>query len=112
MRADVPTDRLRAVWEYSLFDALYGRRTRRFGLGFEMAQGPFEYRSSEAPVPLCEDEEALLVAAGIVSPGWLWDQSRSLPYRNSDGRTFPNTSRGRRTALFFYERSRRVRHRV
>jgi hypothetical protein len=65
MRADVPTDRLRAVWEYSLFDALYGRRTRRFGLGFEMAQGPFEYRSSEAPVPLCEDEEALLVAAGI-----------------------------------------------
>jgi hypothetical protein len=31
----------------------------------------------------------------------LWDQSRPLPYRNSDGRTFPSTSRGRRTALFF-----------
>jgi hypothetical protein len=24
------------VWEYPLFDAFYGRRTRRFGLGFEM----------------------------------------------------------------------------
>jgi hypothetical protein len=31
----------------------------------------------------------------------VWDQSRPLPYRNSDGRTFPSTSRGRRTALFF-----------
>jgi hypothetical protein len=65
MATDVPSDLLRAVWEYPLFDALYGRRTRRFGLGFEMARGPYQYRSSQAPVPLCEDEEALLVAAGI-----------------------------------------------
>ena len=108
----VPTNGLRAVWEYSLLDALYGRRTRRFGLGFEMAQGPFEYRSSEAPVPLCEDDEALLVAVGIGFSGMaLWDQSRPLPYRNSDGRTFPSASRGRGTALFFYKRPRRVRHR-
>jgi hypothetical protein len=31
----------------------------------------------------------------------LWDQSRPLPYRSADGRTFPSTSRGHRTALFF-----------
>src|SRR5262249_27147109 len=31
----------------------------------------------------------------------LWEQSRPLPYRAGDGRTFPSTSRGRRTALFF-----------
>src|SRR5271165_6744905 len=36
---------------YPLFDALYGRRTRRFGLGFEMAQGPYKYKSPHAPVP-------------------------------------------------------------
>jgi hypothetical protein len=102
MATNVPSDLLRAVWEYPLFDALYGRRTRRFGLGFEMAQGPYQYRSSQPPVPLCEDEEALLVAAGIGFSGMaLWDQSRPLPYRNSDGRTFPSTARGRRTALFF-----------
>ena len=101
MVADIPTDLLRAVWEYPFFDTLYGRRTRRFGLGFETAQGPYQYRSSKAPVPLCEEEEALLVAAGIGFSGMaLWDQSRPLPYRNSDGRTFPSTSRGRRTALF------------
>ena len=102
MATDVPSDLLGAVWEYPLFDALYGRRTRRFGLGFEMAQGPYRYRSSHAPVPLSDHEEALLVAAGIGFSGMaLWDQSRPLPYRNNDGRTFPSTSRGRRTALFF-----------
>jgi hypothetical protein len=102
MATNVPSDLLRAVWEYPLFDALYGRRTRRFGLGFEMAQEPYQYRSSQPPVPLCEDEEALLVTAGIGFSGMaLWDQSRPLPYRNSDGRTFPSTARGRRTALFF-----------
>jgi hypothetical protein len=102
MPDSVSPDRLRAVWEYPLFDAMYGRRTRRFGLGFEMAQGPYPYKSAREPVPLCEDEEALLVAAGIGFSGMaLWDQSRPLPYRNSDGRTFPSTSRGRRTALFF-----------
>ena len=76
MAADIPTDLLRAVWEYPFFDTLYGRRTRRFGLGFETAQGPYQYRSSKAPVPLCEEEEALLVAAGIGFSGMaLWDQS-------------------------------------
>jgi hypothetical protein len=102
MPDSVPPDLFRAVWEYPLFDAIYRRRTRRFALGFEMSQGPYPYKSARAPVPLCEDEEALLVAAGIGFSGMaLWDQSRPLPYRNSDGRTFPSTSRGRRTALFF-----------
>ena len=51
---------------------------------------------------LSDLEEALLVAAGVGFSGVpLWDQSRPLPYRSSDGRTFPSTSRGRRTALFF-----------
>jgi hypothetical protein len=104
MATDDKDELLRAVWEYPLFDALYGRRTRRFGLGFEMTQGPYQYRSAHAPVPLAESEEALLVAAGIGFSGMaLWDQSRPLLYRNSDGRTFPSTSRGCRTALFFYQ---------
>ena len=28
------------AWSYPLFEALYGRRSRRFGLGFEMPEGP------------------------------------------------------------------------
>lgn len=102
MTETISPDLLQAVWEYPLFDALYGRRSRRFGLGFEMAEGPYRHKSTRAPLPLCEAEEALLVAAGIGFSGMaLWDQSRPLPYRSADGRTFPSTSRGRRTALFF-----------
>ena len=102
MTEPVPPDLLREVWEYPLFDALYGRRSRRFGLGFAMAEGPSKYRSRHAPLPLSEVEEALLVAAGVGFSGMaLWDQSRPMPYRSTEGRTFPSTSRGRRTALFF-----------
>jgi hypothetical protein len=102
MTETVPPDLLNAVWDYPLFDALYGRRSRRFGLGFEMAQGPYRYKSPRAPLPLSDAEEALLVAAGVGFSGMaLWDQTRPTPYRSADGRTFPSTSRGRRTALFF-----------
>lgn len=52
---------------YSLFDALRNRRSRRFGLGMKIPDGPFAYASRHAPRPLSEDEEAALAfaAAGI-----------------------------------------------
>ena len=59
-----PCELLDLAWSYPLFEALYGRRSRRFGLGFEMPEGPFRYRSPHTPVPLSEIEEALLVGAG------------------------------------------------
>ncbi|HUA52804.1 MAG TPA: hypothetical protein VMB81_11605 [Candidatus Sulfotelmatobacter sp.] len=96
------TDLLRHVWEYPLFDALYGRRSRRFGLGFDMTEGPFRHRSQHAALPLNELEEALLVAAGVGFSGTaLWEHSRLLARLPYGGRTFPSTSGGRRTALFF-----------
>ncbi len=98
MTTDVPPD----ISSHPLFAALFGRRSRRFGLGFEMTEGPYQYKSPHPPLPLGEAEEALLVSAGVGFSGVaLWDQSRPLPYRSGDGRTFPSTSRGRRTALFF-----------
>ena len=102
MSASATSDLLHRVWEYPFFDALFGRRSRRFGLGLEMTQGPFKYKSQSLPLPLSELEEAVLVAAGIGFSGTaLWDQSRPLPFRGGDGRTFPSTSRGRRSVLFF-----------
>jgi hypothetical protein len=102
MATSVPSNQFHKVWDYPLFEALYSRRSRRFGLGFEMTERPFRYKSARAPVPLAEIEEALLVSAGVGFSGIaLRDQSRPLPYRAGDGRTFPSTSRGRRTALFF-----------
>jgi hypothetical protein len=66
----VPPDLLCEGREYPLFDAIYARRSRRFGLGFAMAEGPFKYTSRHAALPLSETEEALLVAVGFGFRGW------------------------------------------
>jgi len=100
MTASAPLDE---AWNYPLFEALYGRRSRRFGLGFEMQEGPFRYKSAHAPVPLTELEEALLVGAGAGFTGLaFWDLPTPAPYPHRSGRTFP-TTRGAsgNTALFF-----------
>jgi hypothetical protein len=99
-----PTELLELAWSYPLFEALYGRRSRRFGLGFEMPEGPFRYKSAHSAVPLSEIEEALLVGAGAGFSGLaLWDLPTPPPtlYLRRSGRTFPTTSPGGRTALFF-----------
>src|SRR5262252_1308855 len=92
------------AWTYPLFEALYGRRSRRFGLGFEMPEGPFRYKSAHRPVPLSELEEALLVGAGAGFSGLaFWDLPTPPLYRGGGrrGRTFPTTRPGGHTALFF-----------
>jgi hypothetical protein len=92
---------LDAVWRYPLFEALYGRRSRRFGVGFEMPEGPFRYRSTHAPVPLSELEEAVLVGAGAGFSGLaFWDLPTPPPYARRSGRTFPTTRSPGCTALF------------
>ena len=98
-----PANAMDDVWQYGLFEALYGRRSRRFGLGFEITEGPLQYKSHEQPVPLSELEEALLVAAGGGITGTpLWDMGRPVARGVGDGRTHGSTTAGgRRTALFF-----------
>jgi len=95
-------DLLNLAWNYPLFEALYGRRSRRFGLGFEMLEGPFRYKSAHAPVALSELEEALLIGAGAGFSGLaFWDLPTPAPYPRRSGRTFPTTRAGGHTALFF-----------
>ncbi len=53
----------RQLEHYSLFDALRGRRSRRFGVGMKIGDGPFTYASQHPPQSLTEDEEALLAFA-------------------------------------------------
>jgi len=48
---------------YSLLDALRGRRSRRFGVGMKIPDGPFTYTSTEMVQPLSEEEEAALAFA-------------------------------------------------
>jgi hypothetical protein len=95
---------LNQAWNYPLFEALYRRRSRRFGLGFEMPEGPFRYSSAHAPVPLTELEEALLIGAGAGFSGLaFWDLPTPAPYplARVAGRTFPTTRPGGHTTLFW-----------
>ena len=54
----------------TLFDVLLHRRSRRFGLGMSIPEGPFQYTSSHKPVPLTEDEEAALAFAACGVTGY------------------------------------------
>jgi hypothetical protein len=82
------------------------REDGRFGLGFEMPEGPFRYKSAHTPVPLSEIEEALLVGAGARFSGLaLWDLPTPAPYRRRSGRTFPtNDATWRPNGAFLHQR--------
>ena len=56
--------------DFPLFDAIIGRRARRFGLGMEIPSGPLAYSSGAEPVGLSELERSILVAAGTGVTGW------------------------------------------
>lgn len=56
--------------DFPLFDAIIGRRSRRFGLGMELPSGPLAYTSSAGPVALSELERSILTAAGTGVTGW------------------------------------------
>ena len=58
------------VKRFPLLDALYGRRSRRFGWGMEIPKGPLAYKSELPPAPLDDFERAMLIAAGLGVSGW------------------------------------------
>ncbi|MBT3795094.1 hypothetical protein HOG00_01300, partial [bacterium] len=49
---------------YPLFDALFNRRSRRFGLGFELKGTNLSYKSEKKPHPLSTFQEAMITWAG------------------------------------------------
>ncbi len=55
---------------YPLLDALIERRSRRFGVGMKIENGPFAYESRHVPLPLNETEEAALTFAACGVPGY------------------------------------------
>src|SRR5438105_2167183 len=53
-----------------LLNVLRGRRSRRFGLGMTMPEGPLAHKSDHAAVPLTEHEEALIAFAACGVTGY------------------------------------------
>ena len=46
--------------KYPLFDSIFNRRSRRFGLGMDLPDQTLGFKSNYDPVPLEELDEALL----------------------------------------------------
>lgn len=91
-----------AAWDYPLYDAIMGRRSRRFGLGMEMESGPFTYRSDREPVGLNDLETAMLVAAATATTGPILAET-TLPggMVKTIGKPYPSAMGSHRARLFF-----------
>lgn len=61
---------LKDLFRFPLVEALFGRRSRRFGLGMEVPSGPFKYKSTESPLAIDELERAILLLCGAGISGW------------------------------------------
>lgn len=51
------------AWSFPLLEAVFNRRSRRFGWGMEISEGPNKHKSAHPPMPLDELEEAILLGA-------------------------------------------------
>ena len=69
-----------ALLDFSLLDAVLGRRSRRFGLGMEIPDGPLAFKSDRQPEPLTAEEERLLLAVGMGVSGWQFGITRRDPH--------------------------------
>ena len=49
---------------------MFGRRSRRFGVGMTIPDGPLAYASTQPPLPLSDLEQTLLVLCGAGVSGW------------------------------------------
>lgn len=94
---------------FSLIDAIQGRRSRRFALGAEIPDGPLKYKSRLEPESLSELEQMLLLTSMSGNTGW----SNLIPYNRhylpsipnyagaAGGRTFPSAAGFHTSNLFF-----------
>ncbi len=115
---DIDTRKLlEETWNVPLFEAVFSRRSRRFGLGMEIKHGPNAYKSEAEPIPLSLEEEAMLCMAATgmsgmnlsdmphttkdqLEEGEVWDGNCNtmLEY---NGRTFPSPCGSHASELFY-----------
>lgn len=101
--------RLEQVLTFPQVQGIFGRRSRRFGFGMEIPDGPLAYKSQHAPLPLNDLERSLLVAAATGVTGWNF----GIPYTTNEhdrlssyslrltGRTVPSAATICTTELFY-----------
>lgn len=67
---DPHSEHVEELFEFPLLRAIFGRRSRRFGLGMEIPSGPLAFQSDPHPYPLSDLERSVLVAVGTGVTGW------------------------------------------
>lgn len=95
---------LNVALNFGFMDAIFTRRSRRFGLGMEITEGTLKHKSEYPPVPLTELEEAFLIWSGTGMTGlslgdlprtgisWLFQWT---------GRSWPCSCNSHSTELFY-----------
>lgn len=95
----------------SIVEVLRQRKTRRFGCGMEIPEGPLRYRSQLPPIPLSQEESHYLLFAGVGQTGMhLGDMQyaprpggedgQGMAIMNFQGRTIPSPCAAQATRLF------------
>lgn len=95
--------------KFTLMDALYGRRSRRFSVGSEIPDGVLAYKSEKEPHPLDPLEQMLVLTAAAGNTGWhhmIYRDESYAPHLSrysaaAGGRTFPSPA-GWQVVNFFY----------
>jgi hypothetical protein len=94
---------------FSLIEALLGRRSRRFFMGGEIPDGVFTYTSSHKPVPLTDLEKMLVVSACGGNTSWhhmIFRGANYAPHLSNysgaaGGRVFPSAAGFQTSQTFF-----------
>lgn len=80
---------------YPLLQAIFGRRSRRFGLGMRIPSGPLAYTSPHQPLPLSSLERGLLVLCGAGISGWTFGIEHTASASPEGGCNYPVRLTGR-----------------
>uniref|UniRef100_UPI00109D0942 hypothetical protein n=1 Tax=Auritidibacter ignavus TaxID=678932 RepID=UPI00109D0942 len=99
--------------EFPLYEAIIGRRSRRFPVGGEIPDGVLAYTSSQASRPLTDLQRALVLATVTGQTGWHFGITRHPGYQpqfpnysgSAIGRTFPSAAGFHTTQFFFTDDS-------
>ncbi|MGR6090147.1 hypothetical protein [Brevibacterium sp. CSND-B09] len=104
---------LKELSEFPLFEAVLGRRSRRFPVGGEIPDGVLAFKSRKESRPLTDLQRALVLATVTGQTGWHFGISRHPGYApqfpnysgSAIGRTFPSAAGFHTTQFFFTDDS-------
>ena len=96
---------------HAILEVLRSRKTRRFGCGMEIPEGPLRYRSHCPPIPLSDEERHYLLFAGVghtglhlgdlqYAPRPGCEDGQGMAIMSFQGRTVPSPCAAQATRLF------------